>query len=82
MPALTALGYDRQSGNRFIRTQGTHALVIDVLAPSHLGRLRSNQAHGDLVVDEILGLQDAANVRSGNRMLSYGASAPVLRTRG
>jgi hypothetical protein len=41
VPALTALGYDRQSGNRFIRTQGTRALVIDVLAPSYLGRLRS-----------------------------------------
>ena len=25
VPALTALGYDRQSGNRFIRTQGTRA---------------------------------------------------------
>lgn len=59
VPALTALGYDRQSGNRFIRTQGTRALVIDVLAPSYLGRLMSNQPHGDLVVDEIPGLLDA-----------------------
>jgi hypothetical protein len=58
VPALTALGYDRQSGNRFIRTQGTRALVIDVLAPSYLGRLMSNQPHGDLV-DEIPGLLDA-----------------------
>jgi hypothetical protein len=59
VPALIALGYDRQSGNRFIRTQGTRPLVIDVLAPSYLGRLMSNQPHGDLVVDEIPGLLDA-----------------------
>jgi len=59
VPALTALGYDRQSGNRFIRTQGTRPLVIDVLAPSYLGRLMPNQPHGDLVVDEIPGLLDA-----------------------
>jgi hypothetical protein len=59
MPALTVLGYERQSGNRFIRTLGTRALVIDVLAPSYLGRLRSNRPHGDLVVDEIPGLLDA-----------------------
>lgn len=59
VPALTALGYDRQSGNRFTRTQDTRALVIDVLAPSYLGRLIPNQAHGDLVVDEIPGLLDA-----------------------
>jgi hypothetical protein len=56
VPALNALGYDRHSGNRFIRTQGTRPLVIDVLAPSYLGRLMSNQPHGDLVVDEIPGL--------------------------
>ncbi len=59
VPALTALGYVRQSGNRFIRRQGTRALVIDVLAPSYSRRLRSNQTHGDLVVDEIPGLLDA-----------------------
>jgi hypothetical protein len=59
VPALTALGYDRQSGNRFTRTQGTRALVIDVLAPSYLGRLIPNQTHGDLVLDEIPGLLDA-----------------------
>lgn len=41
VPALTALGYESQSGNRFMRTQGTRALVIDVLAPSYLGRLIS-----------------------------------------
>ena len=64
VPALTALGYDRQSGNRFIRSQGTRALVIDVLAPSYLGRLRSNQTHGDLVVDEIPGLLDALRLPS------------------
>ncbi|NMM24640.1 MAG: hypothetical protein HHJ11_14335 [Phycicoccus sp.] len=59
VPALTALGYDRQSGNRFTRTQGTRALVIDVLAPSYLGRLIPNQTHGDLVLDEIPGLLEA-----------------------
>jgi hypothetical protein len=59
VPALTGLGYDRQSGNRFTRTQGTRALVIDVLAPSYLGRLIPNQTHGDLVLDEIPGLLDA-----------------------
>jgi hypothetical protein len=59
LPSLTALGYDRESGNRFIRAQGERRLVIDVLAPSYLGRLASNQRHGDLVVDEIPGLLDA-----------------------
>jgi|GEM_PF-889577 len=59
VPALTALGYDRQSGNRFTRSQGTRALAIDVLAPSYLGRLIPNQTHGDLVLDEIPGLLDA-----------------------
>ena len=59
VPALIALGYDRQSGSRFLRTQGTRPLVIDVLAPSYLGRLMSNQPHGDFVVDEIPGLLDA-----------------------
>lgn len=53
VPALTARGYHRQSGNRFIHTKGTRAVIVDVLAPSCLGRLRPNQPHGDLVVDEI-----------------------------
>ena len=56
---VPALGYHRQSGNRFIRTQGTRALAIDVLAPSYLGPLMPNKPHGDLVVDEIPGLLDA-----------------------
>lgn len=59
VPALTALGYDRRSGNRFTRTKDTRALVIDVLAPSYLGRLIPNQTHGDLVLDEIPGLLEA-----------------------
>ena len=59
LPSLTALGYDRESGNRFTRAQGERRLVIDILAPSYLGRLASNQRHGDLVVDEIPGLLDA-----------------------
>ena len=57
--SLTTLGYDRESGNRFIRTRDERRLVIDILAPSYLGRLASNQRHGELVVDEIPGLLDA-----------------------
>jgi hypothetical protein len=58
--ALGDLGYRRTSGNRFIRAYtdpvGELDLTIDVLAPSAVGRLLSNQAHGALVVDEVPGL--------------------------
>ncbi len=63
--ALTERGYERAAGNRFrrIRTAGTDTdpaepleLVVDVLAPSYEGRLRTNRPYGTLVVDEIPGL--------------------------
>ncbi len=48
------------AANRFVRQQedayGHLDLVIDILAPSYEGKLRSGQQHGDLVVDEIPGL--------------------------
>lgn len=45
------------SSNQFIRTldEDRHA-VIDVLAPSHDGRLHTNRRHGELYLDEIPGL--------------------------
>ncbi|PZS32584.1 MAG: hypothetical protein DLM59_07885 [Pseudonocardiales bacterium] len=58
--ALTDLGYRRTSGNRFTRPHadaiGELDVTIDVLAPSAVGRLRSNQPHGALLVDEVPGL--------------------------
>lgn len=66
LAALRERGYRQQSGNRFLRTHtlgpttGRAApswdLVIDVLAPSYVGRLVPNQPHGELVVDEVPGL--------------------------
>ncbi|SNR59580.1 hypothetical protein [Blastococcus mobilis] len=66
LAALRERGYRQQSGNRFLRTHtlgpttGRAApswdLVIDVLAPSYVGRLLPNQTHGELVVDEVPGL--------------------------
>ena len=56
---LVAYGYEQEEGNRFRRTVETEselALVIDVLAPSYHGRLRTNQQCGELYVDEIPGL--------------------------
>jgi hypothetical protein len=48
------------AANRFVRDRdggrGRLEVVIDVLAPSYRGGLRSNQRHGDLFVDEIPGL--------------------------
>jgi hypothetical protein len=58
--ALADLGYRRTSGNRFSRAHADAAgeldVTIDVLAPSAAGRLRGNQAHGALLVDEVPGL--------------------------
>lgn len=58
--ALNRSGYTRESGNRFRRKQATSEgeldLVVDVLAPSYVGRLLTNQTHGELVVDEVPGL--------------------------
>ncbi|KQR17574.1 hypothetical protein [Cellulomonas sp. Leaf334] len=57
--ALLRAGYVQTEGNRFVRLDGHRELVIDVLAPSYLGRLVTHQEHGRLVVDEIPGLQTA-----------------------
>lgn len=60
---LRAHGYEQASGNRFVRTEEVPGalsaldLVIDILTPSYTGRLESNQPRGDLVVDEVPGLQ-------------------------
>jgi len=59
--ALRDRGYAAHgAANRFARrqedAQGWLDVVIDVLAPSYEGRLLPNQAHGDLVVDEVPGL--------------------------
>lgn len=66
VPALRGRGYRQVEGNRFVRPHGlptgagtvagSWELVVDVLAPSYLGRLVPNQTHGDLVVDEVPGL--------------------------
>lgn len=61
LPAgLAARGYDRVEGNRFQRMRpdgkGELLLVVDVLAPSYEYRLKPNQRHGGLVVDEVPGL--------------------------
>lgn len=60
---LSERGYRRVAGNRFVRTtQHDHStvdLVVDVLTPSLAGRMVNNQPYGDLVVDEIPGLQIA-----------------------
>lgn len=49
-----------EAANRFVcRREDAHGfldLVIDILAPSYEGMLRSARQHGDLVVDEIPGL--------------------------
>lgn len=71
--ALRRAGYTAQESNRFVR-QDDHGRrrVIDVLAPSYVGRLQTNQAHGSLVVDEVPGLAEAL------RLLP--AQVPVLAT--
>ena len=55
------------AANRFVRrctdAYGALDLVIDILAPSYEGMLRSSQQHGDLVVDEIPGLAFAMSRR-------------------
>ena len=60
-PTATAPGHrgyrPHGASNRFARkTQAGHHAVIDVLAPSHDGRLHSNRRHGALYLDEIPGL--------------------------
>lgn len=55
---LEASGYrPHGASNRFAReTEAGHHAVIDVLAPSHDGRLHFNRRHGALYLDEIPGL--------------------------
>ena len=62
--ALRDLGYAPVgAANRFVRTlldpPGPLDLVVDILAPSYVGRLLPNQRHGDLIVDEVPGLASA-----------------------
>lgn len=59
LPALLSAGYAQVQGNRLERATGSHTLVIDVLTPSYVGHLLPNQAHGELVVDEVPGLLTA-----------------------
>jgi len=59
VPALRSAGYEQTEGNRFTRRDADRELVIDVLAPSYVGRMLSNQPHGDLVMDEVPGLHVA-----------------------
>lgn len=66
--ALEGRGYQRTDGNRFERPplsdeHGTLQLVVDVLAPAYDAKMRTNQEHGDLVVDEVPGLGGIALVR-------------------
>ena len=66
LAALQDAGYRRSEGNRFVRQHTQPAdgdeltaswhLVVDVLAPSYRGRLRTNRRLGELVVDEVPGL--------------------------
>lgn len=60
LPALEALGYEREDGSRLVRAledeHGQLDLVVDVLAPSRTGKFETNQTHGDFVVDEVPGL--------------------------
>lgn len=64
--ALRQRGYvQREASNRFRRehrdAHGSLDLVVDILAPSYLGRILHNRQHGDLFVDEIPGLAFALN---------------------
>lgn len=56
LTALLARGYAQVEGNRFRRQDEGRDLVVDVLAPAFGSRLVPNQAHGDLVLDEVPGL--------------------------
>jgi hypothetical protein len=52
LTALTARGYIKRRGNRFVRDQD----AIDVLVPAATSRARHNRRVGMLVVDEVPGL--------------------------
>ncbi len=61
--ALRRAGYSAERSNRFARADDHgRRLVIDVLAPSYLGRLLTNQPHGAIVVDEVPGLAEALHL--------------------
>jgi hypothetical protein len=82
VPAITALGYDRQSGNRFIRTQGARALVIAVLArrQAHRGRLPTGSTDPDAAV--LLHRHFAAPSSDGPRRATpRRANQPRIRAR-
>jgi len=66
---LRGLGYDTvQSANRFERTTADgHQLIIDVLVPSFVTGMRTNQQHGEMMLDEIPGLS-LALARLGERL--------------
>ena len=61
--ALRRAGYSAEESNRFARDDDHgRRRVIDVLAPSYLGRLLTNQSHGAIVVDEVPGLAEALHL--------------------
>ncbi|WP_435738642.1 hypothetical protein V5D56_08665 [Cellulosimicrobium sp. PMB13] len=60
--ALLTIGYVQREGNRFVRDVDERRLVIDVLAPSYVGRLEPNQQTAAMVVDAVPGLLDALRV--------------------
>ena len=64
LEAILAVGYRQVEGNRFVRDADGRRLVIDVLAPSYLGRLEPNQHAGSMVVDAIPGLLDALRMNA------------------
>ncbi|WP_163541166.1 hypothetical protein [Occultella kanbiaonis] len=79
--AILGLGYEREGGNRFVRSDGDRNLTIDVLAPSPTLRLESNQAFGKLSVDLIPGLTTALRLEpvqvNINAHLQDGASVAM-----
>lgn len=64
VPAIAELGYQLFEGNRFVRLDGERRLIIDVLVPSYVSKMQTNQPAGDLVVDAIPGLLMALSLPS------------------
>lgn len=90
--ALANRSYERLDGSRFVRTRDKRELAIDILAPSYEGRMISNQAQGDLVVDTVPGLGLAlamqptlldvtVNLLGGNR-IAFQLALPDVRAAG
>lgn len=89
LAALLDRSYVRPDGSRFVRTDGEHELAIDVLAPSYVGTMVSNQEAGDLIVDAIPGLGlalampavrlDVAVTLSGGRRIAFRLALPDVR---